>query len=531
MEKKYSFQYETEANASFLVASLENAESLIQYQIKMLENNSIPHLLDIKKYRSDDTVQICYNVTSRLSLAQATARQKMSKEEFLTLLENLVESCRELQEYQLPLCGLLLEEDYIFVKCGSFEPNFVYMPIYAEDNGMESIRSFVRKMVLESKIAVTKDNFVQQILDLFNEADLTLENLHEQLLILHRPTAPVNNPEPIKAPEPPVFAPVQQIEDNVNAAVPEKAQPTPKILNKQKSVKEREKEKSKPDKAKSAKTTGSSKKNIFILLQVLAVVLVVLAARSGFFTLEDGGINVSYIAGIVILIAGLDFVLYREFFVNSKSVSAEAKRSSGKKESKGKAKGMKAKKEIQEKSARFGQRTEQKTEQATGQGTGFARPDFVASAREDAAVQSPVSAPEPAPAAVPPVYVPTAAPVYSALDIDEGENTVVDDGENFDDGYLEYFENGLVKRIHLQEGVTRVGSLARSVDYVLPSNRVSKIHAEFVRQGTCYFVRDINSTNGTYLNGSKNRLVSNQNFELHNGDTVKLANMELVFRC
>ena len=60
---------------------------------------------------------------------------------------------------------------------------------------------------------------------------------------------------------------------------------------------------------------------------------------------------------------------------------------------------------------------------------------------------------------------------------------------------------------------------------------MSKVHAEFIRQAGRYYVRDINSTNGTFLNNAAQRLVSNQNVELHNGDCVRLADVELVLKC
>lgn len=54
---------------------------------------------------------------------------------------------------------------------------------------------------------------------------------------------------------------------------------------------------------------------------------------------------------------------------------------------------------------------------------------------------------------------------------------------------------------------------------------VSSTHCEFVRTDTnTYIVRDMDSTNGTKVNGLLIKSV-----ELHNGDTIRLGKIELLF--
>lgn len=96
---------------------------------------------------------------------------------------------------------------------------------------------------------------------------------------------------------------------------------------------------------------------------------------------------------------------------------------------------------------------------------------------------------------------------------------------------LEYFDNGLAQRIHLQREITRIGSKERGTDYVLPSRKVSKLHAQIRREGSRYLLKDLNSTNGTYLNGAPERLGAEYETELHDGDRIRMADIELVFKC
>ncbi|MEZ6067813.1 MAG: EAL domain-containing protein [Planctomycetaceae bacterium] len=61
-----------------------------------------------------------------------------------------------------------------------------------------------------------------------------------------------------------------------------------------------------------------------------------------------------------------------------------------------------------------------------------------------------------------------------------------------------------------------------SCDLVLPSSRVSGRHAELIRVQHQLFVRDLSSTNGTYVNRQRIRETS----PLHDGDHVQFADVE-----
>ncbi len=72
-----------------------------------------------------------------------------------------------------------------------------------------------------------------------------------------------------------------------------------------------------------------------------------------------------------------------------------------------------------------------------------------------------------------------------------------------------------------------IGRLGEMVDFVLKNNTVGKVHAEIVSRDGKYYIKDLNSRNGTYINGE--RLESNTDYPVRNGDRVALANNEFVF--
>ncbi len=78
-------------------------------------------------------------------------------------------------------------------------------------------------------------------------------------------------------------------------------------------------------------------------------------------------------------------------------------------------------------------------------------------------------------------------------------------------------------RFVLESDVTHAGRHPDS-EIFLDDITVSRRHAEFVRQGNAYLVRDVGSLNGTYLN--RERI---EEALLTNGDEVQIGKFKLVF--
>jgi len=74
----------------------------------------------------------------------------------------------------------------------------------------------------------------------------------------------------------------------------------------------------------------------------------------------------------------------------------------------------------------------------------------------------------------------------------------------------------------------RVGKEVRSCDYAVPENKaVSRTHADVIRRDGRYYIRDLDSTNGTYLNGQP--IPPKQEVELLPEMQVRLANEVFLF--
>ena len=63
---------------------------------------------------------------------------------------------------------------------------------------------------------------------------------------------------------------------------------------------------------------------------------------------------------------------------------------------------------------------------------------------------------------------------------------------------------------------------------IIGGGRIGKLHAEItICEGT-YYIKDLNSKNGTFVNGI--RVPGNKEFEIKENDIIKFSNYEYVFR-
>ena len=73
-----------------------------------------------------------------------------------------------------------------------------------------------------------------------------------------------------------------------------------------------------------------------------------------------------------------------------------------------------------------------------------------------------------------------------------------------------------------------MGKMQTRVDEVIEGDGISRIHAMIKEQDNRYFLSDLNSLNGTGINGRI--LEANETAEISNGDVINLADTALTFQ-
>lgn len=72
-----------------------------------------------------------------------------------------------------------------------------------------------------------------------------------------------------------------------------------------------------------------------------------------------------------------------------------------------------------------------------------------------------------------------------------------------------------------------IGKLKKNVDYCLENEVISRYHAKITKEEGCYYITDLNSTNGTFLNNTA--LQTYEKKEVQNHDEIAFANIKYQF--
>lgn len=89
---------------------------------------------------------------------------------------------------------------------------------------------------------------------------------------------------------------------------------------------------------------------------------------------------------------------------------------------------------------------------------------------------------------------------------------------------LEALEKDKYPPIHVTGSSVVLGCMAESCDYILAARGVSRMHAKIMERTDGMYLLDLNSTNGTYLNGEM--IESGKDYKLEEGDMVTFAQSE-----
>lgn len=107
------------------------------------------------------------------------------------------------------------------------------------------------------------------------------------------------------------------------------------------------------------------------------------------------------------------------------------------------------------------------------------------------------------------------------------EETIVLFEEDGITPFLEVKIDGAVKKYPIDKDIVLIGRQQSNVDFYIPSNSIGRVHAQISVKNNRYFIRDLESKNGTLINGR--RISPNRDYPIHNNDILSLADLEVNF--
>lgn len=167
---KIEIEYDFSGSSDYLIIVVPNNKDIISYQIQMISNNTTEYFLPVKKVQINNRVQLYYNITNKVTLSQLLKTSKLQKMQLINIIECIISSMSEANEYQLEDRGIVLDKKYIYMESLDSNPFFIYIPFYSDSLGLKLIGNFVNELILDN--VLENDN-----MGIYNEIiNMALEN-------------------------------------------------------------------------------------------------------------------------------------------------------------------------------------------------------------------------------------------------------------------------------------------------------------------------------------------------------------------
>ena len=119
--------FRRDLNRNYLVLS-DTGETERSYEVKMLMENPAKHLLALSCRTMDGKTQLCYEMTSRQNLAAVFEGRQMKRRDIRVLLEGLCEAAQTCRRYLIIPEKLCFSPQQIYLDPSDGEPEFLYVP-------------------------------------------------------------------------------------------------------------------------------------------------------------------------------------------------------------------------------------------------------------------------------------------------------------------------------------------------------------------------------------------------------------------
>jgi len=461
-----SFTYERDSQSSYLVLKLKPEDVITKYQVEMISNNELSLVLPLHLRVRNNETYCYYNITSKQGLSQVLQRKGISIRNFINILKGILKAITISNEYLLSYKSFLLKEDYIYINPADLQISLIYLPLTNyQENFNDDLRNLVHKLIaaVDTKEDL-RDSFIHKIIATVNNENFNIQSLSKLLMEIEA----VEKPKEMKN-----LCTQKVSETSI------KPEPALKPLIKNREVNGIKKSKSKKYKL------------ILVLSQLLIVIIVLLiSVQTELFNKEK--FEITTLLGVIIIFSVFEYLIFTKVIkpykisnteVRHNAVKKEVNKKDNKKDIKNIVKGDSFnlhKKEIQNAPSNNQYLINHRVDDATGI-------------------------------------------ICDSINND----TVIIDMETSMEPYLTTIKDGTIQKIIISKPQFIIGKIKDQVDLYILDKVISRIHAEIVLREEGYYIRDLNSKNGTFLNGKA--IDSNKLYPLDDGYTIGFANREFTF--
>ena len=469
-------EYKRDINGNYLVLYEKEEPDTSSYQMRMLVGNTIPSVLKCRVQGIDGQFMVCFDITSKQSLLSLYEDKKVSYEDLQMIFGGFVQVMEELSEYLLNPCRLVLKPEYMYVDVEKRQLYFCYLPGYDQDirQKFQELTEYILPILdhEDTKAVMLGYGIYRRALDDSFHLEYIKKELYQER------TEEGKQEELFPMQETVLYSEKDKcIEKNQDKGNPEKMWETQAQLPEEKDDELIWQDKDTPKEKR--KSVGISKGLLlWCAAAALIALLIVTAETLGYLP----RISTAAVLGAAVAVMGLGMLcswLASLLQKNKKKDNYEEEKTFCEKEA------AEEKNVLKEPVPIAKRETEIRTENS--------------SEKEK----------------------------MSILQNNFGETVVLSANIVTGPATLVSREPGELATIYLQEELTVIGKMETAADAVVNLPTVSRIHAKIRKRDGEYYLTDLNSRNGTAVNGKM--LKGDEEYCLQNEDEVDFAQARYVF--
>jgi hypothetical protein len=558
LTKEIAFVTNTSSNKNYLVTNF-NALELIDFQIEMVNRNVDGGFLPIEKRQFNSEIQLYYETTSLIPIDSYFRMNRISRKNFLDIVKNLCETLVKAEEQYLSVNNYVLDLDKVYISKENLQVKYIYIPIEKNYNlnVNDKFKNMIKDIIVDyANIDDTySDHYLQKILNFLKREKTTIKEFYDFFLsnvskdmgtILNEQNNMQGNVGGDRSfvQQPNIMG--QNLNNNPTQTNnnPVQMNNNPVQMNSNQFQPSNNLKKSKPDLSEKTEVKEVYK-TVNIIISIVTVVVTVCLAVLAVIALQD----ISQKLGVVLIIGALDFLALKNLLDKKKKIKVKIKVKEQVNAPKKKEK-LKKNKTVQNNNMSNGNvNNNVKMNENVNMNNG------VPSNNLNNNIQN-INNGIPNNNVNPNMNTNNNFNVqannnmnYNMQDINNSSTRVEmsnpkvkempkkDSIENYEDEtvllttsepYLLSNDSGRSEKIYINTGRFRLGRLSTQVDYAILNKAVGKIHAEIINQKGMYYIVDLNSKNGTFIN--KKRIDNNSPHPLNDKDEIMIADSVYIFR-
>lgn len=485
-------EFKNVSGRSLMVYTFPDKDEVIHYQLQMLANNSIPGILKAGSISLDGEIQLQFDITSVVPIKKLMERRKIGRTDFLNLIRNIVTMVDGTDQYLLDAERIVYDSRYIFADPQDLKLGFAYLPVKTKEHSADSLKNFLLSLMIQDIQFANEqsDNFVQKLLELLKTEDFNISGLKAYLKETGIDSQPAI--EPPSARIWPVITEKKPEQPNQNDLKP--------VI-------------------KISKLGYPTRSYIIMCSVAAALILFCLALITTGIMSPGNPDSLLSLFGFLMIGGAVTYLVYTKLFSPDKKIEKIA---------------LPHKVEYVNKAFTvpippYGNMQGHHANKATNTAGSGTMPEARAAIQETAFNR---------PKSFGPVSAENLLPLHTrnvvsyknnvqAIADKHRDKTVILDCGRLKIPHLKKKLGNSLETIILNNFPFMLGRFESQVDHCINNPAIGKLHAELRKTQEGYVISDMNSLNGTFVNGE--RLQPGQDKVIKNGDRITLGNEEFMF--